>query len=334
MTEFDAKVTKKTITVPRGYTYTYYTAPAASGKPTLLLCHGWPDQAHLWTDVVNNHLLPAGYGVVVPDLLGFSGTSKPTDKAEYAMNLMTADLVAILDAESVPAVVSVGHDWGSAIAQRFYNFHPDRTSGLVTLNVAYIAPMAEPFDLDATLELTQQIFGYGTYHYWKFFTAEDGAKVLNSHPESVYDVAHGEPNTWLDTFCKPDGFRNFVTAGKTQPVLDYAKGKPRDDFIKRLSRDGFDAPQCWYKAWVFGEGYASDQKVAKENHVVNVPYLFWGGKDDKVCRPEAVEQARGAGQIPQATVIVRDGGHWALLATPDVFGKDLTGWLSQTFGGK
>lgn len=317
-------------------TYTYYVSPASPGKPTVLLCHGWPDEAHLWTDVVNQHLLPAGYGVVVPDLLGYSGTSKPTDKAEYAMDKMTADLVAILDAESIPKVVSLGHDWGSPIAQRFYNFYPSRTAGLVTMNVAYLPPMqeGEPFDLDAGLELTQKILGYGTYHYWKFFTADDGAQVLKSHPESVYDVCHGDPETLLDTFCKPGGFRDFVTNGKTQPVLKYAQGKRRDEFVKRMSRDGFDAPQCWYKSYVFGVAYEADQKVPKENLVVNVPYLFWGAKNNKVCRPEAIQAPKDGGLLPHSTEIVRDGGHWAYLAEPEVFGKDLTGWLNQTFDGK
>ena len=333
MTAFDKKVTKKTITVPRGYTYTYYVSSASGSKPTILLCHGWPDTAHLWTNVVNNHLLPAGYGVVVPDLLGYDGTSKPTDKAEYTMDLMSADLVAILDAESLQTVVSLGHDWGAGMAQRFYNFYPSRTSGLVLLNVGYIAPMTGPFDLDAVLELTQKIFGYGTYWYWKLFTAEDGPQVLNSHPESVYDICHADPETWLQTFCKPDGFRNFVTNGQTQPVQAYAEGKSRDDFVQRMSRDGFEGPQCWYKAWV-NLGHEADQKISKDAVVVNVPCLFWGGKDDKVCRPEALEDPKSKGLLPHLTTNVREGGHWAFLATPDVFGKDLTNWLDQTYGGK
>lgn len=327
MAEFDAKVSRKTITVPRGYEYTYYTSHPTNGKPTVLLCHGWPDEAHLWVEAVNNHLLPAGYGVIVPDLLGFAGTSKPTSHAEYAMDLMTADVAAILDAESIQSVVSLGHDWGSAFAQRFYLFHPTRVLGLVTLNVAYMTPMATPFDLDAALTTTEKYFGYGAFHYWKLFGADDGPKVLNSHPESVYSVCHSDPKRMLDTFCQNNGMRETVSSGTTFPLLPYAEGKRKDDFIQRMSRDGFDGPQCWYRAWMYGTGYESEQKIDPANVVVKVPYLFWGGKEDYVCRPEAVAEPQAKGLLPQATVIVRDGGHWALLQSPDVFGKDLVGWL-------
>jgi pimeloyl-ACP methyl ester carboxylesterase len=74
-------LTKKTITTKRGFEYTYYVSPAAAGKPTLLLHHGFPDQANEWEQLITNHLKPAGYGVIAPDLLGYGGTSKPTDPA-------------------------------------------------------------------------------------------------------------------------------------------------------------------------------------------------------------------------------------------------------------
>jgi soluble epoxide hydrolase / lipid-phosphate phosphatase len=331
MVEFDSKISKKTLKVPRGYEYTYYTAPAAANKPTVLLCHGWPDEAHLWTDVVNNHLLPAGYGVVVPDLLGYAGTSKPLERTEYALDQMAADLAAILDAESITTVVSLGHDWGSAMAQRFYNFQPSRTSGLVTLNVAYLGPLQGPFDVDAINQRTTEVFGYGTYHYWKLFGAEDGPEVLNAHPDSVYTICHTDPKNWSETFTKEGGMRDAVSSGKKYDLLPYAQGEPEKHFVERMKRDGFDGPQRWYQNFVSGNAHEVDQKIKAENTVVNVPYLFWGGREDYVCRWEMVEEAKGQGLVPNNTVIVREGGHWAFLASPEVFGKDLVGWLDQNF---
>jgi len=64
-------LSKKTIHTTRGFKYTYYVSPASSGKPTILLLHGWPDHAALWEDLVTRHLVPAGFGVVVPDCLGY-----------------------------------------------------------------------------------------------------------------------------------------------------------------------------------------------------------------------------------------------------------------------
>lgn len=166
-------LTKKTITTKRGFEYTYYVTPAAAGKPTLLLHHGFPDQAEEWEDLIVKHLKPAGYGVIAPDLLGYGGTSKPTDPAAYKFGGMTADVVEIVDAEKVDKVVSLGHDWGSRAAQMFFNLHPERVSGLVMVNVPWMGAAKGPFDLDAVLAQTEQVFGYGTFWYWKLFTADD-----------------------------------------------------------------------------------------------------------------------------------------------------------------
>lgn len=173
-------LTKKTITTKRGFEYTYYVSPAAAGKPTLLLHHGFPDQAEEWEDLITNHLKPAGYGAIAPDLLGYGGTSKPTDPAAYKFSGMTADLVEIIDAEKVDKVVSLGHDWGSRAAQLFYNLHPERVNGLVMVNVPWSGANRVHFDLDQVLAQSQQVFGYGTVWYWKLFTADDVCYPNNS----------------------------------------------------------------------------------------------------------------------------------------------------------
>ena len=192
---------KKTIKVSRGFTYTYYTSPARSSLPTLILFHGWPDTAELWEGVITNYLKPAGYGIVALDCLGYGGTSKPTDYKDYNFQHMSKDAIDILDHEKLGKVISLGHDWGCGSAQRLYNFHADRVTGLVMLNVAYIPPSPEPFNLDRTIEATTQFFGYGTYvssfsrppnitnppqWYWKLFASDDGWKLMDEHRESLF----------------------------------------------------------------------------------------------------------------------------------------------------
>ena len=100
----------KDLQVKRGYTYHYYSSPAAPGKPTLYLVHGFPSTSSDWSRQVA-HLQPLGYGIVVPDCLGYGGTSKPTDYKEYRHKLIAQDLVDILDAEGLQSVIGIGHDW-------------------------------------------------------------------------------------------------------------------------------------------------------------------------------------------------------------------------------
>ena len=100
----------KDVKVRRGYTYHYYYSPASAGKPTLLLIHGFPSNSVDWARQVA-YFKPKGYGLVVPDCLGYDGTSKPTDREAFRHKLLAQDFVDILDAEGLETVIGVGHDW-------------------------------------------------------------------------------------------------------------------------------------------------------------------------------------------------------------------------------
>ncbi|KAH7187378.1 Alpha/Beta hydrolase protein [Fusarium oxysporum] len=302
-----SKLTKKTLEVSRGFNYTYYTSPAQGSKPTLILFHGWPDTAKLWAGLINDYLVPHGYGIVALDCLGYGGTSKPTNLNAYAWNHMTADAIEILDAEKLSTVISVGHDWGSAMCQRLYNFYPSRVSGMIVINVGYIPPTGN-FDLDTVNKVTREAYGHG-----------------------IYDVTFSDPYTWLENWTSPGGMREFVTEGRTQPTLSYATPEHKADFVERFGKnDGFDAPSCWYKALVFGVQNEADKLVAEEAKIVKVPVFFWGGAQDFVCRPDAVRPVIDAGFLPNIKSVTREGGHWALLEKPEEFGEDILGWLQET----
>ena len=100
----------KDVQVKRGYTYHYYNSPAAPGKPTLFFVHGFPSTSADWARQVA-HLQPLGYGIVVPDCLGYGGSSKPADYKEYRHKLLSQDFVEILDAEGIQSAIAIGHDW-------------------------------------------------------------------------------------------------------------------------------------------------------------------------------------------------------------------------------
>ncbi|EFQ35576.1 uncharacterized protein GLRG_10720 [Colletotrichum graminicola M1.001] len=328
-----SKLTKKTINVSRGFTYTYYTSPAKGSRPTLILFHGWPDTARLWAGLINDHLLPHGYGVIAVDILGFGESSKPTDEEAYAFDGLTGDIVAILDAESINKVISLGHDWGSLTAQRLYNFYPARVCGVVMLNVTYLPPSGD-FDFNKASESTKKMLGRSLFEYCYFFIAQDAVDIMNRNLESVYAVAFGEPETWIETFCTPDGMRRFITEGRTQPTLPFATPDHKADFMERFSRDGdggFAAPCCMYKAMAAGIQNEADMKVAEEVKTVSVPVLYWGGTRDFVCIPEGLQQSIDDGLLPDVKSVLRDGGHWACLEKPDEFGRDVVGWLQERF---
>lgn len=100
----------KDLTTTRGLKYHYCYAPAEASKFTLLLLHGFPSLARDWRKV-SLPLEKLGYGIIIPDMLGYGGTDKPADPAEYKTKLICHDLVDILDTEGLRKVVVIGHDW-------------------------------------------------------------------------------------------------------------------------------------------------------------------------------------------------------------------------------
>ena len=176
---------QKSFKTSRGYIYNYYLYnPASATKPAVILSHGWPDNAFLWADIVPA-LLSSGHPLLIPDMLGYGGTSKPTATQEYNIKSLADDLYELFDSEGFAKVIAAGHDWGSLVSQRLYMFQPERVIGLILLSVAYVpfygADRSKGFDLEATNELSTKTFGYPRFAYWDLLAADDGPELLQKH---------------------------------------------------------------------------------------------------------------------------------------------------------
>ena len=74
----------------RGYNYHYFFSPAQARKPTIVFLHGFPSTSKHWEKIAT-YFAGKGYGVIVPDMLGYAGTDKPTDPAAYVPSKMSKD---------------------------------------------------------------------------------------------------------------------------------------------------------------------------------------------------------------------------------------------------
>lgn len=327
---------RNTLKVSRGFTYTYYTLPGDNNLPPLFFHHGWPDHAQMWEGIALR-LQSSGveHPLIIPDMLGYDGTSKPTTATEYRWDRMMKDLVEIIDKEGHQKVISVGHDWGSASAARLVNHYPDRVAGLILLNVAYIPPTREEFNLDKTNAFTEQVFGYPIYAYWHLFTSEDGPKLLKDNVERLYDILHNSlPEGMKTFFCVNDAIRSYLEkGGEKLPLRPYAQDPNfRKAFVDRMNRDGFEGPQCWYKAFRFTDQFEADKELPKENDIIKVPYFYIGCKEDPVCRPEGNIAPKEAGLLPdfeESSMI--DAAHWVTYEDPDTAARYMGDWLKKRY---
>lgn len=118
----------------------------SDGIPLLLL-HGIPGFGGAWDKVVD--LLPDGYRIVVPDLLGFGGSSRPTSGVELHAEAQAKGLVALLDHLRIDKVTVVGHDFGGPVALWMTRLRPDLVThlGLAAANVMPDTPIPAPLNL-------------------------------------------------------------------------------------------------------------------------------------------------------------------------------------------
>ena len=95
-----------------------------SGPPVLLL-HGYPETHMMWAAVADG--LAADHTVVVPDLRGYGGSTKPPSSDDHetsSKRAMARDAVALMAHLGFDRFDVAGHDRGGRVAYRLALDHP------------------------------------------------------------------------------------------------------------------------------------------------------------------------------------------------------------------
>jgi soluble epoxide hydrolase/lipid-phosphate phosphatase len=175
----------KTTTTTRLYQYSYYVSPTRGARGHIVLLHGFPEYANMWTKQVGI-LEDIGYNCLAPDLLGYGASSKPINAEAYNSEGLSQDVADIMTAENVEKAVFIGHDWGSYLAGRFANWQPSRISGLVLTSVSYRA--SGKLDLATSNAQMKAAFGYEPFGYWEWIASREAPQLLESHLESLFSL--------------------------------------------------------------------------------------------------------------------------------------------------
>ena len=111
----------------------YLDEGPADAAPVLLL-HGEPSWSFLYRHMVPV-LVAAGHRVVVPDLVGFGRSDKPTEQTDYTyarhVAWMSETVFGHLDLRDI---TFFGQDWGGLIGLRLVAAQPDRFARVVVGN--------------------------------------------------------------------------------------------------------------------------------------------------------------------------------------------------------
>ncbi|MFM2306399.1 MAG: hypothetical protein RLZZ367_1068 [Bacteroidota bacterium] len=109
-----------------------------SGQLVVLL-HGFPEFWYGWHKQIP--VLAQHCHVVAPDMRGYNLSEKPPRVADYKIDILAADVAALIKALGYQKAIVVGHDWGAAVAWAVAALHPDVVEKLAILNVPHPAEM-------------------------------------------------------------------------------------------------------------------------------------------------------------------------------------------------
>ena len=104
----------------------HYLDEGPSDGDVVLLLHGEPSWSYLYRHMIPP-LVAAGNRVIVPDLVGFGKSDKPTEQSDYSYArhvAWTSELV--FDHLDLSDVTFFGQDWGGLVGLRLVTAQPDR----------------------------------------------------------------------------------------------------------------------------------------------------------------------------------------------------------------
>ena len=192
-----------------------------SGRPALLLLHGFPELAYSWRKLMLP-LAQAGFHVIAPDQRGYGRTTGwsgdyDADLAPFRMLNLTKDALGLLSALGLRSIVAViGHDFGSPVAATCALVRPDVFRSVVLMSAPFPGPPALPFD-SAQLAADGQTAPASDLH-------AELARL--PRPRKHYQWHYSTRGADAEMRHCPQGIHNFLRAYYHHKSADWPHNKP------------------------------------------------------------------------------------------------------------
>ncbi len=275
--------------------FLHYGTAGKRGEPPVLLLHGWPDLWFSWEQTMRA-LEARGYHTFAPDQRGYGRSSKPPHVRDYALAILTEDVVQLIERLQTGPVHLIGHDWGGVVAWSLALTRPDLVRTLTVVN----AP-----------------------HPWVF------VKSLFTRPTQLM-------RSWYMFLFQIPGLAELLLGSNDAKLqsLVLEHGVPlRDASLLARYREQWRnpgavrMPLAWYRALFRTLPRRENLKLRQK---VKVPTLvMWGERDPAFAKGTAEASVRWCEQGELQTF---PGGHWPFHQHAEPFQTRLLEWLEQHRG--
>ncbi|CEL61692.1 Bifunctional epoxide hydrolase 2 OS=Rattus norvegicus GN=Ephx2 PE=1 SV=1 [Rhizoctonia solani AG-1 IB] len=175
----------KVVHLSTGHYYRYVDIHPPEGVKTIvtaLVLHGFPDSAYGWRHQVKGW---SGRGIrlIVPDTLGYHGSSQPTNPEDYAMKRQSDDLEELVRKAGVSEgekIIVIAHDWGAGIANRLIQFKPNLVKGAANFSVPFSPPSPQYIPMEKYIEMLPN------FQYQAFFASPESADIIDANISTAW----------------------------------------------------------------------------------------------------------------------------------------------------
>jgi len=201
-----------------------------SGPPVLLL-HGYPETHMMWAKVAEG--LAADHTVIVPDLRGYGGSTKPPSSDDHetsSKRAMARDAIALMAHFGFDRFDMAGHDRGGRVAYRLALDHPQAVRRLSILDIIPTGEVWARADRRFAM----------SYWHWPFLAQPHPLpeSLIGADPEGFFFArSFGGVLRGFD----PHAFDDYLTAAANPSVIhamceDYRAGAGYDRLLDEADK--------------------------------------------------------------------------------------------------
>ncbi len=275
--------------------------------PLVVLLHGFPELGYSWRHLVGP-LADAGHRVLVPDLRGFGRSDAPAAVEQYAITVLAADVLGLLDRAGVERATLVGHDWGADLAWKTAWMHPERVRAVAGLSVPFVPRAPAP-----PLALLRGQLGPDFYMVW---FQEPG--VAEAALERDVRRTLATPRVWDAGWA--------AERDEDPPTPSFLTQAELEVYVEAFTRTGFAGGLALYRnldrSWELTAPWAERR--------IEQPALFLTGERDPVARFMPAAAMEGWVTDLREVVVVPGAGHWVTQEAPGAVAAALLPWLAAT----